>query len=222
MEKVEQTPVRERIASILREEILSGNLEPGQRLVETELCEDLGISRTPLREAIRMLEVEGMVESIPNRGSRVVMITIEDIQDIYEIRKCLEGMAAKKSAPRMTAATLEKLKRIQKKLLEVMNKEDWNQADLLNREFHSTLYNAGTNRRLISLVEQFNSIGRFIRMSAFSIPGRAEEVLKEHEAILQALEEGDAAKVGALVEYNLQAGEDVLLKKLKQEKGSKN
>ncbi|HET7629382.1 MAG TPA: GntR family transcriptional regulator [Bacillales bacterium] len=218
MEKVEQTPARERIAAILREEILSGNLAPGQKLVETELCEDLGISRTPLREAIRMLEAEGMVESIPNRGSRVAEITIEDIQDIYEIRKCLEGLAAQKAASKMSPEVLAKLSSIHEKLSSVLRMGNWNEADLLNREFHSTIYRLGSNVRLIALIEQINQIGRFIRISAFSIPGRAEEVIKEHEAILSALKEGNSNKVGTLVEYNLQAGENVLLRRLKQEK----
>jgi DNA-binding GntR family transcriptional regulator len=215
MEKVNLFMAKDRVVAILREEILSGNLKPGQKLVEKELSEKLGVSRTPLREAIRMLEVEGLVESIPNRGSRVASITIKDIINLYELRINLEGLATRKSVPYLTKEMFKKLHDIQNQIRKAAADQQWKEVDVLNQKFHALLLSVGDNDRLLALIEQLNQIGRLIRISAFKIPGRANRVIEEHEKILTAAEAKNAELAGTLMEKHLEQARDTLLEHMK-------
>ncbi|MCM3716378.1 GntR family transcriptional regulator [Halalkalibacter oceani] len=214
MKKVVSQLAKDRIAAILREEILSRNLKPGQKLLEKELCEKLGVSRTPLREAIRNLEVEGLVESIPNRGSRVKVMTTKDVVNLFELRIELEAMATRKSVPHLTEADIEGLHAIQQELLEATARSSWSEVDALNKKFHSLLRCKGENDRLLSIIDQLYQVGGIIRVSTFSIPGRALKALEEHVDILEAVAARDAERAGQLMYDHLTVARDTLLKHL--------
>ena len=214
MQKVVSTLAKDRIAAILREEILTRNLKPGQKIMEKELCEKLGVSRTPLREAIRNLEIEGLVESIPNKGSRVKIMTMKDIVNIFELRIELEAMATRKSVPHLTEEELNNLRTLQTELKEATERSAWKEVDLLNKKFHSTLMSQGSNDRLLAIIEQLHQVGSIIRISTFSIPGRSLKGIEEHEAILQAASEKDADVAAALIKRHLENARDTLLKHL--------
>src|SRR5690606_12292208 len=104
-------PLRELVFEVLREAIITGKLRPGERLMEVQLAEELGVSRTPVREAIRKLELEGLVLMIPRRGAYVAEISMKDIADVFEIRAALEGLAAQLAAERCTPEEIENLER---------------------------------------------------------------------------------------------------------------
>jgi DNA-binding GntR family transcriptional regulator len=207
---------KDKVLSVLRDSIFSGSLKPGEKLHEKDLCERLGVSRTPVREAIRMLEAEGLVESIPNKGSRVAEISISDVINIYELRINLESMATRKAVPHVTKQVLSQLQSIQSKLSDAVNINEWNEVDYLNQQFHSLLFSAGTNDRLITLVEQLSNYGHMMTISAFAIPGRAQQVVQEHNDILQAVVEGDAEKAGSLMQKHLEVARDNLLAHLNE------
>lgn len=215
MERITHFVIKDKIASVLREEILNGNLKPGQRLNEKELCEKLGVSRTPLREAIRTLEAEGLVEAIPNKGSRVVSFTIDDVEDIYELRIMLEGKATEKSVERLTEENLRELEEIQAELREAVKNEDWYYVDLLNQNFHRMLFSQGSNEHLIKIVSNLNQFGRLIRVTAFAIPGRSLKVLEEHEEILDAVRQRKAELAKELVSKHLEMAKETLLQHLR-------
>lgn len=216
MEKITHYVIKDKIAHILREEILNGNLKPGERLNEKELCEKLGVSRTPLREAIRNLEAEGLLETIPNKGSRVVSFTIDDVEDIYELRIMLESKATEKSVERLTDEHIRELEEIQSELREAVKNEDWYYVDTLNQSFHRMLFSQGSNERLIKIVSNLNQFGRLIRVTAFAIPGRSLKVLEEHEAILEAVKQRNAGLARELVAQHLERAKETLLKHLRK------
>jgi DNA-binding GntR family transcriptional regulator len=216
MEKVVYLLAKDRIAAILRKEIFNRNLKPGQKLVEKELCEMLGVSRTPLREAIRNLEIEGLVESTPNKGSRVKIMTSKDILNIFELRIELEALAAKKSIPHLTDKILNDLRQLQKELKDATDKSDWNEVDILNRRFHSLLMSKGDNDRLLSMIDQLHQVGSIIRISTFSIPGRSLKGIEEHNEILEAVCNKDKELAGSLIKNHLANARDTLLKHLEK------
>jgi DNA-binding GntR family transcriptional regulator len=211
MQQIEQVMTKDKIVAVLREKILDGSFKPGQKLVEKELSDVLGVSRTPLREAIRMLEVEGIVESIPNKGSRVAQMTITDIINIYELRIHLESLAVKKAVPYLTEDIFNNLSSIQDEIRLAVENNDWGMVDLLNRKFHLSFFSPGPNDRLITMVEQLHQIGRIIRISAFSIPGRGLKVLDEHEEILKYAKAGDAEQAGEWMKRHLELAKETLL-----------
>lgn len=215
MEKVVSVLAKDRIASILREAILLGKIKPGQKLVEIELCEQLGVSRTPLREAIRNLEVEGLVESIPNKGSRVRTMTIKDIKNIYELRIELEALATKKSVPFLTDNDLDNLSHLQEKIKIASEKRAWGEVDHLNKEFHSTLMSKGGNDQLINIIDQLYKISVIISISTFSIPGRINEVIEEHDKILDACLKKESELTGELMKKHLENARDKILNYVK-------
>jgi DNA-binding GntR family transcriptional regulator len=211
MEKVNFLLAKDRIASILREEILAGNLKPGKKLVEKELSEKLGVSRTPLREAIRNLEVEGLVESIPQKGSRVKILTRKDIVDVFELRIHLESLATLKSVPNLSDKALNQLQDKQKSIKEATEKCDWREVDSLNKEFHSLLMSGGDNDRLFAMIDQLHQVGSLIRLSTLSIPGRSQKAIEEHEEILKAAFAKDAELASALIRKHLETARNTLL-----------
>ncbi len=211
MEKVESLLAKDKIASILRNEIIKGNIKPGQKLLEKELCEQLGVSRTPLREAIRNLEVEGLIESIPNKGSRVRTMTIQDIKNVYELRIELEALATKKSVPYLIKEDLDSLFSIQEMLKTATKKATWGEVSELNKKFHNILVSKGDNNLLLSTIDQLHKVSVVISVSNFSIPGRSWNVIDEHSKVIEAVKEKDAELASILMRNHLEAARDSLL-----------
>ncbi|WP_257215751.1 GntR family transcriptional regulator [Fredinandcohnia onubensis] len=208
---MESLLAKDKIASILRNEIIKGNIKPGQKLLEKELCEQLGVSRTPLREAIRNLEVEGLIESIPNKGSRVRTMTIQDIKNVYELRIELEALATKKSVPYLIKEDLDSLFSIQEMLKTATKKATWGEVSELNKKFHNILVSKGDNNLLLSTIDQLHKVSVVISVSNFSIPGRSWNVIDEHSKVIEAVKEKDAELASILMRNHLEAARDSLL-----------
>ena len=121
-------PLRDVVFNTLRQAILRGELKPGERLMEIQLANKLGVSRTPIREAIRKLELEGLVLMIPRKGAEVAEITEKNLRDVLEVRKALEELAVKLACDRMTDEQMDKLKKAAKEFEEVLKTEDVTQA----------------------------------------------------------------------------------------------
>ncbi|SEC00803.1 GntR family transcriptional regulator [Paenibacillus sp. GP183] len=222
MEKVNFLLAKDRIAAILREEILSGSLKPGKKLLEKELSEKLGVSRTPLREAIRNLEVEGLIESIPQKGSRVKILTRKDVINVFELRIHLESLATATSVPHLTEIELSQLHDIQTRIREATEQSDWREVDLLNKEFHSMLMSGGDNDRLFAMIDQLHQVGSLIRLSTLSIPGRSYKAIEEHDEILKAALAKNAELASNLIQKHLEIARNTLLSHIGQTELSEN
>jgi len=190
--------LRDRVFSQLQNDILNGMYEPGESLIESKLSEELGVSRTPIREAIRQLELEGLVKTIPNKGATVSGITNQDIEDIYTIRMLIEGLAARWAAEKITPKELKELQEAVDLEEFYTNKNETDQLLKFDTRFHDIIYKACKSKPLMHTLSTFHHYVQKARSISMSSPERAAQVLKEHKAILQAIIDGDGEKAEKL------------------------
>lgn len=186
--------LREKVFAQLEEDIISGKYTAGQKLTENMLSQNLNVSRTPVREAIRQLELEGLVESIPNKAIIVTGVTKEDIQDIYEIRISIEGLAARRAAQNISEEELEHLKEITDLQEFYTMKQDMKQLVKIDGDFHENIFKASGSKTLKNVLSTFHHNLKKARSDSFGRPIRAEAVLKEHRDIYSALKNRDSIK----------------------------
>ena len=214
----DNAPLSEKIAETIREYILKGVLKPGERLTEPRLSDILGISRTPIREALRILEMDGFVTLIPRRGAVVTELTDKDVDEIFILKIRLESLAAKLAVNFMTDADIDKLKDLNEKMKRF--NENRNVAGLIkaNSEFHDFFIMKSDNQRLIKFLESLQA--QFKRATAYSFTeaGRIISVIEEHEDIIQAFQKRDEALVEKLVEKHIQNGWKFIKSKVSQKK----
>lgn len=187
----EYLPLRDVVFQTLRQAILRGELKPGERLMEIHLAQKLGVSRTPVREAIRKLELEGLVLMIPRKGAVVAEITISDLDDVLEVRMALEELAVKHACRRITEEELAALERLAMDFRNSLQGDDVGvcaQADML---FHDAIYEATRNARLIQILNNLREQMYRYRMEYLKDRQSHAHLLREHEEILQALKNHD-------------------------------
>jgi len=209
-------PLRELVFETLREAIINGVLKPGERLMEVQLAEELGVSRTPVREAIRKLELEGFVVMIPRKGAYVAGISLKDVADVFEVRAALESLAAGLAAERITDEEIEELERVlvkQQSLAESDRLEDIIRADT---DFHDVLYRASRNERLIQIVSHLREQIQRFRTASLSQPGRMRLALEEHKEIVEAIAERNVEKAQALAREHIENAEQSMINGLKE------
>ncbi len=200
-----------RVFNQIRNDILNGVYEPGESLIETKLSEELGVSRTPVREAFRQLELEGLVQSVPNKGVTVRGVSEQDIQDIYTIRRLIEGLAARWAAEKITPNELEELKEVVDLEEFYTKKGDYNQLLKFDTRFHDIIFRASKSMPLMHTLSTFHHYVQKARKVSMSTPKRAKEVLGEHKAILQAIIEKDADKAEQLTTQHVRNASSNLL-----------
>ena len=185
-------PLYEQVYLALRKAVISGEFPPGSRLIETKLAETLQTSRTPVREAIRKLEREGLVNKSPAGGVMVCDLSADDVEELYECRSVLEGLAARLAAGRIKRDELEL---IEKNLHEVegyVGSGDTEAVVRLNTQFHDIIIKASRNARLLNLMTDLRTqIVRF-RLVTMHLFNRSESFLEEHLAIYQSIAAGSA------------------------------
>lgn len=196
-------PLRDVIFNTLRDAIVSGDLKPGERLMEVDLAEKMGVSRTPVREAVRKLEMEGLVTMVPRKGTHVAELSAKDIMDVLEVRAALDRLATELAAERIRQEHIRSLENIHKQYISCIEKENIPGAIKKDVEFHEIIYNASGNNKLTnvaaSLREQIYRY-RVLYLKDFT---NAEEVLREHQSILQALYDKDVELAGKLAEEHI-------------------
>ncbi len=180
-------PLGETIFEALREAIISRVLAPGERLMEVQLAEEMGVSRTPVREAIRKLETEGFVVIEPRKGAYVATFSADDVRELYEIRGALEALAGSLAAKR---ATPEELKEMERLLLKENNYiSSDNVFDTVDTDvgLHELIYRAARNERLLTTLNNLRGQLYRTRSASMSIPGRKEKTMEEHRQIIEAI-----------------------------------
>ncbi len=183
-----------KVFNTLQEGIITGKYKAGDSLIETKLSSELGVSRTPVREAIKQLELEGLVQFTPNKGAIVKGISKQDIRDIYTIRMLIEGLAARWATEKITEDELRKLKEIVDLEEFYTSKGDAEQLIKLDNRFHEILFKASKSRPLMQTLSNFHHYLQKARASNMKRPERAQDTLKEHKNVLIALMEKDADK----------------------------
>ena len=185
-------PLREIVYEELRNLILTGKIKPGTRMMEIELAEDMGVSRTPIREAIRKLEKEGLVIE-PRKGAYASEVSIKDMEDILEVRANLEGLAAYYAADRMTEQEKKILFETSEKFKQAV--AEGNMADMIanDTKFHHMIVESSRNNHLIHMVEQLQELVLRFRYIYYKDFKRAEEMIPEHKRILEEITNGNGA-----------------------------
>jgi DNA-binding GntR family transcriptional regulator len=185
-------PLRERVYSYLRSAIVSGNIPPEERLVEDVIARELGVSRTPVREALHTLEREGLIEHFPNRGFTVIRETESHVAEIFEIRSILEGHILRIACESATDEFLSELKSILEKAERCLAQSKIEELHRFNTLFHDRIIHQVSGReRLKGLVKDLREYVLRYRSATLRFPGGAERTLKGHEKIIVALETGD-------------------------------
>lgn len=189
--------------SNLRKDILQGKLRQGEKLTEQQICDEYKVSRTPVREAFKQLELEGFIETIPNRGAFVVGFTKQDISDMYELRKSYEVLAVKWAIERITKEEFEKLEEAFEFMEFYTQKRDVDKMLNINMNFHELIYKASHNRMLYHVLSSYQI---YIKQSKTTRSDTSEsyldEVLLEHRAIFEAFVEKDIdAAIGAVTRH---------------------
>jgi len=204
-------PLRELVFENIREAIINGHLKPGERLMEIQLAEELGVSRTPVREAIRKLELEGFVVMIPRKGAYVTDITIKDIVDVFELRWALEALAAELAAERATEEEIEQMERHLLELAKVIEEQDVKKIVEIDTRFHETIYTASRNKRLGQILSLLGELIQRYRTLTLSKSERIKVTMEEHRAIVEALAARDPQRAGRLAQEHIESAENSLM-----------
>ena len=195
--------LRGRVFQSIREDILSGRYEQNTELKEAAIGAELGVSRTPVREALRQLELEGLVTIIPNRGAYVNMITAKDVQDIYVIRSMLEGLCARWATQSITAEQLDSMEETLCLSEYHTSKKNYEKLYELDSLFHEQLYEAGGSRILNHILSDFHDYVKMVRKATISTSSRSVTSTEEHRAIFEAIKEKDPDKAEALAKEHV-------------------
>lgn len=214
-------PLREVVCDVLREAIREGMLAPRERLMEIRLAEELGVSRTPIREAIRKLEQEGFVVMIPRRGAYVADISIKDISQVFEIRGALEELAAGLAAERITENELEYLEQMVVKIRSYIESKDMDKIIEADVNFHDVLYKASRNERLVEIINNLRE--QMLRFRSYSMnqPGRLSNTWEEHRLLVEAIAARDADKARSIASMHMENAEKILLQGIQNSKNEK-
>lgn len=213
-------PLREIVFEHLREAIVKGKLRPGERLMEMQLADDMGVSRTPVREAIRKLELEGLVIMVPRRGAYVADLSIKDVAETFEIRSALEALAAGLAAERITAEESEEMERILVRISSAVEAGDFKQTVDLDEQYHNLLYRASHNDRLMQILSNLREQIQRFRVTTLAMPGRVRGVLQEHRNIAEAISERNAELAHQLALEHIENAENALMEWIRGQKDS--
>lgn len=190
-------PLYNSLIGKLQKDILTGKLKPGEKLTEQNLCKTYGVSRTPVREALRQLETDGLVETILNRGAFVIGMSEQDYEDMFELRKTYEIQAVKWAIERITEEEMDRLEETFEFMEFYTLRNDIEKMLTINSGFHQVIYEASHNRMLRKLLSSYQNYLKYKGMDSIYDDNYLPTVLEEHRAIFKAFKDKDV-KAGAL------------------------
>ncbi|MGD9944593.1 MAG: GntR family transcriptional regulator [Burkholderiaceae bacterium] len=210
--ELESLPRGEHAYRYVRAAIQSGQLKPGERLREVELAESIGLSRTPIREALARLESEGLVVHDATRGIVVAELDYSMVTELYYMREVLEGTAARLTAQHASEVEISILEDLCRQYEASL--DDESRLAVSNRQFHDTLYRCSHNRYLVNMLTVLHDALSLLGSTTLGSPERAAETLKEHEAVVAAIRERDADRAEQALRAHIRAAQKVRMKKL--------
>lgn len=214
MDNLEFLPLRDVVFNTLRQEILTGNLKPGEHLREIALANKIGVSRTPVREAIRMLELEGLVKMIPRRGALVADISQKELRDVLEVRNALEQLAIELACERITKEQIDELKVNVAEFKRVTRTKDVTKLAQIDVEFHDIIFNATDNRRLIQMLNNLREQMYRFRFEYLKDSDVYEGLIEEHIQVIKNLEERDVENARKNISYHIYRQVSTVSKKI--------
>ena len=180
----EYLPLREVVFNTLRQAILRGELKPGERLMEIQLANKLGVSRTPIREALRKLELEGLVNMVPRKGAEVADITEKSLRDVLEVRKALEELSVQLACEKITEEEIEELKRVAERFKDTLDDQDVTKIAEADVAFHDIIYTATDNQKLILLLNNLREQMYRYRVEYLKKEEAYPQLIAEHEELI--------------------------------------
>lgn len=210
--RIAQPALYEEVAERLRQRIFAHELMPGTWIDEQALAQDYGISRTPLREALKVLVAEGLVTLKPRRGCYVTEISEQDLDEIYPVMALLEGRCAFEAAAKAGPADLERLEAAHAKLEEAATDNHIQRFFDANQEFHQVVQEIAGNRWLLQVIQDLRKVLKLTRLHSLSLEGRPQQSLAEHRQIMAALRDGNALAAEKAMADHIAAGRQALAK----------
>jgi DNA-binding GntR family transcriptional regulator len=201
---VERKTLHGQLASHLRDMIMAGVFKPGEKIQEQDLCDRFDVSRTPIREALRVLAAEGLLTLTPNRGARIASSTAEEIEELYPLIGALEGLAGELACARITDAEIGAIDDLHRRMVAHYQKGEFVASKKLNQQIHDAIFQAAGNAALTmqyrNLMIRTHSIRYFVRKS----PERWREAIDDHEKMMDALRARDGVRLGQILREHLQ------------------
>lgn len=195
----EYLPLRDVVFNTLRQAILRGELKPGERLMEIQLANKLGVSRTPIREAIRKLELEGLVLMIPRKGAEVADITEKSLKDVLEVRRALEELSVKLTCDRITKEEIKELEQAAENFRKTLKSKDITEIAEADVRFHDVIYTATKNQKLIQLLNNLHEQMYRYRIEYLKNEEVYPKLLKEHKEIIERISKGEKEAAARMV-----------------------
>lgn len=208
-------PIREIVYECLRENIIKGVIPVGERIVEKVFADRLNISRTPVRDALRRLEMEELVKSIPGKGIVVKKITVEEVIEIYKIRANLEVLAAEEAMENITPEEIKKIQDLLDLTEEMNNQGNVKEVVRLFAEFNAQIYEASRMKRLVTMISKLSEYLKRFRDISMSENKRREKGLKEHREILNAIVEKNHRDIDEIIKRHLQFSMEIVINEIR-------
>ncbi len=218
----EYLPLRDVVFNTLRQEILTGQMKPGERLMEIHLANKLGVSRTPIREAIRKLELEGLVIMIPRRGAEVAQITWKNLKDVLEVRRALDVLAIELACDRMTSEKLQELQRACENFAEATKTKGLREIAEADVALHDLIVASTGNNRLIQLVNNLAEQMYRYRFEYIKDTSQHEKLVQEHHDIYLSILNKDKESAARAVRKHIDNQEEAIIRQLQLERDSKS
>ena len=212
----EYLPLRDVVFNTLRQAILKGELAPGERLMEIQLAERLGVSRTPIREAIRKLELEGLVLMVPRKGAEVAKISEKSLKDVLEVRRSLEELAIELACQRMTEEEFGELEARQKAFSAAIETGDSMQIAESDEAYHDVIYASTGNARLVQILNNLREQMYRFRLEYIKDRDKRQVLMAEHEHIMKALRGRQMQEAKRAIREHIDNQEITVLKNLKE------
>lgn len=201
--EVSNAPMSTSLLAKMQRDILTGEMKPGQKIVEQELCRKYGVSRTPIREALRQLETDGLVENILNRGAFVIGMSDQDYEDMFELRKAYEVQAVKWAIERINEEEMERLEETFEFMEFYTMRNDIDKMLVINTEFHHVIYEASGNRMLQKMLSSYQNFLKYKGPEAVHDRNYLPTVLEEHRAIFKAFKDKDPKEGARAMEIHI-------------------
>lgn len=212
---IPRAALHEQVARRLRQMLVESRIAPGAKLNERELAEVLNVSRTPLREAIKMLAAEGLVELVPNRGAIAVELTEQDVLDTFEVMAGLEAQSGELAAQRVTEAELAEIRAMHFEMMAAYTRGDLSNYYRLNADIHRAINTAARNPVLTATYNQVNARLQALRFRSNQDGAKWEAAVREHEKMIEALSARDPAAMRAVLLAHLNNKRDVVIEQLR-------
>jgi DNA-binding GntR family transcriptional regulator len=213
-------PLRDVVFNTLRQAILTGELKPGERLMEIHLANRLGVSRTPIREAIRKLELEGLVTMIPRRGAEVAQITEKSMNDVLEVRRAVDALCAELACERITKEELESLKDACDAFEQAVKTKDIKRIAEADVELHDIIVQATGNQRLIQLVNTLSEQMYRYRFEYIKDYSQHEKLVEEHRIIYESIVKKDRNTASEAAKMHIDNQERTIIMQIRKEEAA--